>query len=99
MYDFTYIVDALTHILWLQQCHLSLLSATSARFRGGGGGGGGFSPPPPPPRGAGQVVLTPPPPLPSGHGNVTPDEILINTLNHNEIAAANTEIGEEPFYC
>ena len=84
MYDFTYIVDALTHILWLQQCHLSLLSATSARFRVGVGGA---------------VVLTPPPPLPSGHGNVTPDEILINTLNHNEIAAANTEIGEEPFYC
>lgn len=51
------------------------------------------------------VVLTPPPTSPaspirrgSGHGNVTPDEILINTLNHNEIAAANTEIREEPFY-
>lgn len=51
------------------------------------------------------VVLTPPSTSPaspirrgSGHGNVTPDEILINTLNHNEIAAANTEIREEPFY-
>lgn len=46
----------------------------------------------------GKMVLALPPCRENAHENVIPNEILINTLNHNEIAAANTVIREESLY-
>lgn len=87
MHNATYFVCALIHTLWLQQdlYPLTVFSHYSE----------------PPQQGEETVLTSPILPAHPGecvHENVTPNEILMNALNHNEIIAANAQIHQEPFY-
>lgn len=87
MHNATYFGCALIHTLWLQQdlYPLTVFSHYSE-----------------PPQQREETVLTSPilPAHPGEcvHENVTPNEILMNALNHNEIIATNAQIHQEPFY-
>lgn len=87
IHNATYFVYALIHMWWLQQ---DLYPLTVF-----------FHYSEPPQQGEKTVLTSPILPAHPGESlyeNVTPNEILMNTLNHNEIIAAGAQIHEEPFY-